>query len=331
MADRTLIAVADSVQLSREAEGPAGGPETREHLRQAVNYYTNHYGRYAPSVLADEIHRVRRLIVDMLTVSQRERDRTELRRLAGWLSALLGNLAFHRADYAGAHTHLGTACGLGTSIGENRLTGWTLGARSMVAGFEHRPDDALDLAAQAHEYATTPLHTAQIAAWCELRALAALGRRADATAAATRAQQAMDSAEDEPGRFGFDRAELHQHLAEATLRLGDTHQAASHADAARSLKTTGSGGWAAAIVIRARAAAADHAPSDANALATLVLDTVPPDHLRETTRQRLIALDQDLQAQRWPGTDASELHERLRALPAHPSARRSSPEPNGDD
>lgn len=329
MAEPALTAVADSIQLHFEAEGPSGGPATREHLQHAVDYYTDHYSHYAPSVLAGEIHRTRQIIADMLTHHQHDTDRTELRRLAGWMSALLGNLAFHYSDYGGAHIHLGTASRLGISTGEHRLTGWSLGAQSMVACFQQRPADALDLANQAHEYATAPLHRAQITAWCELRALAALGRRADANQAATRAQHHMDLADEQPGRFGFDRAELHQHLAESTLRLGETTTAATHADTARSLKTTASGGWAAATIIRARAAATDHTPADAAALATSVLDTISPAHLRETTRQRLTALDQDLSAERTPNTTTTELHNRLTALPAHIPARRSSPEPNG--
>jgi hypothetical protein len=102
----------------------------------------------------------------------------------------------------------------------------------MVAFFGDRPVDALDLARQAGEYADTALHRAQITAWCELRALATLGRQDDARRAATAAQRHMDAAgSDEPGRFGFDRAELNQHLAEAFLHLGDTRAVRLHATA----------------------------------------------------------------------------------------------------
>ncbi|WP_211212878.1 hypothetical protein [Actinopolyspora mortivallis] len=280
-------------------------------------------------MLAGEIHRARHMVVDMLTHDQHEADRTELRRLAGWLSALLGNLAFHTSDYAGAHIHLGTGARLGASVGEHHLAGWSLGAQSMVACFGQRPAEALELAGHAHDYADAPLRRAQITAWCELRALAALGRRGDAAAATTRAQRDMDSATDQPGRFGFDRAEFHQHLAESALRLGETRQASEHAATAVSLKATGSPGWAAATVIRARAAAAEHAPADATALATTVLDTIAPEHLRETTRQRLTALDQDMRAERRPSPDSREFHDRLRALPAPTPAQGTSPEPNG--
>jgi tetratricopeptide (TPR) repeat protein len=330
MAETALTALADSVQLHREVEGPAGGPATCEHLQRAIDYYTTFYARYAPNTLATEIHRCRQMAVDMLTHDPPDHHRTDLRRLAGWLSALLGDLAFICSDYAGAHIHLGTGARLGISVGEPRLAGWSLGAQSMVAFFQHRPAEALDLAHQASEYADTPVRRAQITAWCELRALAALGRRSDAQRAATRAQRHMDAADDEPGRFGFDRAELHQHLAEAALLLGDTTSARIHAEQAITLKLNrpGSGGWAAATVILARTHAATRNPADAIALASTVLDTVPPTHLRETTRQRLAALDDDLQAEHRPAPASRDFHDRLQTLPAHIPAQHTSPEPN---
>lgn len=289
------------------------------------------YARYTPSILAAEIHRCRTMVVDMLARDQPERDRTELRRLAGWLSALLGDLAFTLSDYAGAHIHLGTGARLGITVGENRLAGWSLGAQSMVAFFGYRPVEALDLARQASEYVDTPLRRAQITAWCELRALATLGHRDEARRVATVAQRHMDAAgRDEPGRFGFDHAELNQHLAEAFLRLGDTSAARLHAARSLELKSPGSGGWAAATVILARAHAAERSTTEATALATSVLDTVPPALLRETTRQRLAALDAYLLlSERRPGQASRDLHDRLQTLPAHIPAQRTSPEPNG--
>ncbi|MGH3696038.1 MAG: hypothetical protein ACRDRX_18950 [Pseudonocardiaceae bacterium] len=331
MADNALTAVADSVQLQREIEGPGGGPATREQLQRVVDYYTLDYARHTPAPLATEIHRCRTMVVDMLARDQRETDRRELRRLGGWLSALLGDLAFTLSDYTGAHIHLSTSARLGIAVGDTRLTGWSLGAQSMVAFFGDRPLEALDLARQANVYADTALHRAQITAWCELRALATLGLSDDARRAAAVAQRHMDAADrDEPGRCGFDRAELNQHLAEASLRLGDTHAARLHAGQSIELKNPGSGGWAAATVILARAHAAEHSTIDAAALATDVLDTVPPAALRETTRRRMAALDADLLRERHPGQATQDLHERLLTLPLHTPTQRISPEPNGD-
>jgi len=99
------------------------------------------------------------------------------------------------------------------------------------------------------------------------------------------------------------------------------------ANSSLELKSPGSGGWAAATVILARAA--ERNAAEATALATSVLDTVPPASLRETTRRRLTALDTDLLSERQPGQASRELHDRLQALPAHVPAQRAGPEPNG--
>lgn len=318
-ADSTLRAVADSIQLQRDLEGPAGGVGTREQLHQAVTYYSTHYGHWPPATLAAEVHRARQAVVDMLRHEHPEQDRTELRVLAGWLSALLGNASFHTSDYAGAHIHLGAGARLGASVGLHRLAGWSLGAQSMVAAFQDRPAEALDLADAAYDYTRTPRHQAQITAWCQLRAFAALGRTHESHQAAAQAQHAMDISDEEPdaGRFGMDRAELHQHLAEAALTLGEHRQAVEHAETARRLKSSGSGGWAAALAIQARACAGQHSTVEATGLAHQVLDAVPAEQLRETTRQRLTQLDHDLGHDEHPGAHVHELHERLETLPAH--------------
>ncbi|GAA1073664.1 hypothetical protein [Nocardiopsis composta] len=93
------------------------------------------------------------------------------------------------------------------------------------------------------------------------------------------------------------------------------------------MKRIGSGGWAAATAILARATAAEHDAGGACALAESILDTVPAHSLRETTRRRLHALQADLDAA--PGPAARTVADRLHALPAHEPIRRSSPEPNG--
>ena len=140
----------------------------------------------------------------------------------------------------------------------------------------------------------------------------------------------MDAAgTEEPGRFGFDWAEFHQHSAEALLLVGDTGQAKRHATQSIGLKTPGSGGWAAATVILAQAHASERNPADAVALATAVLDAVPAASLRETTRRRLDTLDRILHAERNPGPASHDLRDRLSALPPHTLPTRTSPEPNG--
>jgi hypothetical protein len=115
-----LTTVADDVAHRIELEGPAGGPQTRDRLEQAVSAYSDSYGALPPAVLAAEVHRCRALAVDVLRYARDDELRRDLRRSAGWLSALLGNLAFHSGDVAGARIHLETASRLGTGVGDRR-------------------------------------------------------------------------------------------------------------------------------------------------------------------------------------------------------------------
>lgn len=326
-----LSALRESLQLALEVDGPAGGPDSRVQLEHAVAYYAQHYSRFPPRVLAGEIHRTRTLVTAMLNHPQPGPARRELRRLAGWLSALLGNLAFHCGDYPAAGIHLATAARLGTDVGQAQLTSWSLGAHSMLAHHQHRYTDALDLARQAYEIADTPLRRAQTLAWTELRTLAALGRRNDAVRIATAAQDAMaaDPHGEQKGRFGFDTAELHLHLAESHLALGEHTATCDHAEQSQRATTVARPGWAGATLTYARGQAADGNGSDAAALGLTVLDTVAPEQLRHTSRQRLADLNNELAALGAADRETRELHQRLLALPPLVPAPRASNEPDG--
>jgi hypothetical protein len=172
--DAPLAALRESIELALEVEGPAGGALARQHLAEAICYYALRYSAFAPGYLALEVHRTRSLVGTMLRQPQDEASRTELRLHAGWLSALVGNLAFHLGDYPAAAIHFGTADRLGTVVGHHHLICWSLGAPSMTAYTQRRHPEALDLARQAGEYADTPLRRAQLLAprrprWCQRR------------------------------------------------------------------------------------------------------------------------------------------------------------------
>lgn len=333
--DAPLAALRESIELALEVEGPAGGPLARQHLAEAISYYALRYSAFAPGYLAVEVHRTRSLIAGMLRQPQDETSRIELRLHAGWLSALVGNLAFHLADYPAAAIHFGTAARLGTAVGHHHLTCWSLGAQSMTAYTQRRYPEALDPARQAGEYADTPLRRAQVLAWGELRSLAAFGearrREAEQVMAQAQDQMAADPHGDQPGRFGFDTAELHLHLhlrlAEASLLLGDHGQARAHAEASQRHIPHGRPGWAAAVLVQARGEAARGRYSDATALAHDVLDIIAAPALRETLRVRLRDLDRDLFTAN-PCNQTLELRERLHVLPPLVAVGRTSDEPN---
>ncbi|MFL1427237.1 MULTISPECIES: hypothetical protein [unclassified Nocardiopsis] len=274
-----LAAVADSIALT----GPGSG--TADLAQRAIEFYEARYSDYPPRVLAAEVARCRGLLMG--------HSDTETRRALGWLSALLGNLAHHTGDPAGALIHLGTAARVGEQVGDRWLAGWALGAQSMVTLGQDRPGEALESADRAAGFADTPLRRAQIGAWCRARALAELGDREELARTIIESRRHMDAGEEVPGRFGFDRAEFELHLAEAALPH-DPADALAHAESSAGLKRVGAPGWAAAVAVQARAHAAARDGETATGLGMQVIETVPAERIRATTRTRLRHLVTDL-------------------------------------
>ena len=299
-------AVRESVELAMEVEGPFGGPLTLAQLHQAVRYFAAEYARIPPDQLTAEVHRCRTAVTTMLGNAPPAAVRGELRVLGGWLSALLGNLAHHRGEQSIANIHLRTAVSLAVDTGHAELGAWALWAQSMVARYQGHAERALELAHAGNALATGPLRRAQGLAWAELPALVALGR--DPRTAFVAAQRAMDTASgEESGRFGFDRAEFHLHLAEALLAMGEPAAAAAHAATSRARTTPGRPSWVAATLTLAIAEARRRELDVATELAVLVLDTVPAARLRDTSRRRLLRLVSDLEGR----DQASSLRDRL--------------------
>jgi hypothetical protein len=315
-------AVRESVQLAMEAEGPFGGPMTREQLRRAVRYYDLNYAAFPPSLLVSEVRSCRAVVRGMLGHGQPTAVRRTILLLGAWFSALLGNLAFHAAaDFTGAEIHLCTAAGLADAVDNRQLLSWVLGAQSMLAGVQDRAQDALDLALQAVRNADTSLRRAQAISWAQLPALVRLGRGDDAREAMVAAHREMDASpvQGEPGRFGFDRAEFELHLAEAALGLGDLGAVKAHAEESLRYTTLGRPGWVAATLVLARGSAARGFADHGVELALHVLDTIRPEMLRTTAWRRLTALDEQLTAVQVGGRPAADLHERLLGLHRSPS------------
>lgn len=199
----------------------------------------------------------------------------------------------------------------------------------MVAYNDDRHEEAGELGRRAHELADTPLRRAQMLAWAVLRPTAAMGGdRAEAARIARDAQDEMAAAAgDLPDRFGFDRAELRLHLAEASLIAGDHVQTRAHAQASIDSIPHERPGWVAAGFVLARAEAARGRWDDAAALAGSVLGSVPHVRLRANSRERLTALVNDLDDV--PSASVRSLREQAAALPALVPVGRPSAEPNG--
>jgi hypothetical protein len=310
-----LPAVRDSLHLALLAD-PAGSTAVVDLTEAAVEHYALGYSKHPPHVLFTEVHGARTLLMHALTsgTAVPAPMEAELRRGIGWLSALLGNLAFHLGDATGARAHLATAVTYGDRVGDARLAAWGWSAQAMVARAAGEHIVALTHAERAAACAPSGLPRAQAHAWARLPSLAELGREREADAALAMATRELESDARgwAPGRFGYDVAEHALHEAEAHRALRRTERAMACAEQSLNAATPGTPGWAAASLLMAQAEAAT-APSDAAQRADQVLTRIPAARLRSTSRARLTQLASTL-----AGVDAAgvaDLRERVRAMP----------------
>ena len=288
----TLDALVDGTRLALAT--PTLG--ACDQLDATVHTLDLTYSQYRPRDLVVAVHRIRRSVVDTLDTQLAERVRSRITSSAGWLSALLGNLSYHLDEHPAAAAHWATAIHLGDTCDDRRLIAWTRGAQSMLARADGDPAGAAEFAVEGLAHATTSAQRAQLLAWAVAPAAAAQHRNGDAALAL---DNAFDVLADAPGRFGIDHAEAHLHAATTRLYTGDTTTALHHADASAGLCEPGRPGWAAAVLTAAmiHARRGDH--SHAITIAGSVLDAVPPDRLRATSRRRLDTLTSQVSDTEW--------------------------------
>ncbi|WP_332757117.1 Twin-arginine translocation pathway signal [Streptomyces sp. MT206] len=306
-----LPAIRESVQWA-VAEAPDGSPALVALAEAAVEHYALNYSKHPPAILLEEVRETRNLLSTAVAGAGPE-TALGLRRQVGWLSALLGNLAYHLGDRPGSRTHLTLAGALGESTREPALTAWASGALAMVATARQDWEHAREHAEYGLQHAPAGLRRAQLLGWALLPALAATGRAEEADDVVAESDAIMRTGVELPGRFGYDRAEHRLHVAEAHLTLERYDRAAAVARESIDAAPAETPGWVAATLVLALAEARD-APGQAATRALGVLDLIPPPRLRATARDRLTRLGRLLDAS--AVSSAAELTERLRALPA---------------
>ncbi|MGW2477003.1 Twin-arginine translocation pathway signal [Streptomyces sp. NPDC001665] len=306
-----LPAVRESVQWA-VLEAPGGSPTLVALAEAAVEHYALNYSKHPPSILLEEVRETRNLLSTAVAQADPE-TALGLRRQVGWLSALLGNLAYHLGDRPGARTHLTLAGAFGESTREPALTAWASGALAMVATARQDWEHARGHAAYGLRHAPAGLRRAQLLGWALLPVLAATGRTTEADDVVDESDAIMRTAVELPGRFGYDRAEHRLHVAEAHLTLERFDRAAAVALESIDAAPAETPGWVAATLVLALAEARD-TPDQAATRALGVLDLIPPPRLRATARERLTRLGRLLDAS--AVSSATELTERLRTLPA---------------
>ncbi len=324
-----LGAVLESVRLTLRVEGPVGGPVSHEQLELAVEQYARAYWSTPAGMLFGQVRQCRQLVEGMLDERQPTGSRQHLHLVAGWLSALLGNLSFHLSDYRAARMHLATAGRLGQEAGHNGLVAWVRGAQSMVELYDDRPEEALRLAREGQALAPNPLVRAQLASWGEARALARMGERRGVLEAIARGSRAIESSDGDRspgGVFSFSVGEFEQYCGTACLWLDLPDEAKRHAGHAFQLRDT----IAAKALARLDIAAASGQlgdPAEAGQIGAEVLQ-MPAEYLIDPILRRATELGTSLR-EHGSLAEVRDFNERLTALVAasrHPQAARSAGE-----
>ncbi|MDX3763934.1 hypothetical protein [Streptomyces sp. AK02-04a] len=124
--------VTRSLHLALLASPPQGGALVADLAETAVEHYALGYSKHSPHILFTGVRDVRKLLPPALESGEAT---DGVRRQVGWLSALLGNLAFHLDGIRGARAHLDTAAAYVTEAGDRRLEAWAWG------GAEHGGPD----------------------------------------------------------------------------------------------------------------------------------------------------------------------------------------------
>jgi tetratricopeptide (TPR) repeat protein len=319
-----LGAVLESVRLTLRVEGPAGGSVSHEQLELAVEQYARAYWSTPAGALFGQVRQCRQVVDGMLDQRQSDASRQHLHLVAGWLSAMLGNLSFHLSDYRSARMHLATAARLGQEAGHNGLVAWVRGAQSMVELYDDRPEEALRLAREGQALAPNPLVRAQLASWGEARALARMGDRRGVLEAIARGSRAIESSEHDHspgGVFMFSVGEFEQYCGTACLWLDLPEEAKRHANHAYQLRDS----VAAKALARLDIAGAEHQlgrPAEASEIGAEVLQ-MPAEYLIDPIVRRATELASSLR-QHGSIAEVRDFRERLTALIAASSEARAA-------
>jgi hypothetical protein len=92
-----LGAVVESLSLTRDAEGPGGGPTTHEQLDLTIRHFGEVYECTPRDVMFAAVRQARRIVAELRGHSRSQDGRRHLLLVSGWLSAILGTLEFDRA------------------------------------------------------------------------------------------------------------------------------------------------------------------------------------------------------------------------------------------
>jgi len=218
------MAAAESARFGQFAEQTNVGPHTLEQFRaDTVRIITTYPNRPVYPMFV-ELRELRNRAFELLEGRQPPAQSRELHLVAGVVCGVLANASFDLGWLPAAETQARTAFLCAELAGNNALRAWVRGTQSMIAYWDDRPKDAVELAEEGWTYVpengTARVRLAAVAA----RAHGRLRDDARAEEALRRAEMARDEVrgDDDPaGMLAFPPAKQAMYSATARLWLGD--------------------------------------------------------------------------------------------------------------
>jgi tetratricopeptide (TPR) repeat protein len=167
----------EALDASREAGSSSLAPGTIDKLHHAIDHYTTAFPSTPADKLYEEVLPVRRWVGSLMNGKLTLGEHRELIIAAGWMSALLGLLAYDRRDYAALRAWCDDGRDRGIEAEHLELAAWSREPLAIAAFYSGHPDRALALAREGLALAPKRSAVEYKLAAQEMRALAALGDR----------------------------------------------------------------------------------------------------------------------------------------------------------
>ncbi|GAA2775236.1 hypothetical protein [Saccharopolyspora taberi] len=218
------MAAAESARFGQFAEQSNVGPHTLEQFRADVRRIVTTYPNRPVYPMFAELRELRNRTFDLLEGRQRPEHARELYLVAGVVCGALANASFDLGWLSAAETQARTAFLCAELAGSNSLRAWIRGTQSLVAYWDDRARDAVQLAADGWHYVPENGTARVRLAAIEARAQGRLRDERATEDALRRAERAREEVlgEDYPGgMLAFPTAKQTFYGATARLWLGD--------------------------------------------------------------------------------------------------------------
>ncbi len=233
------LAAAESARFGQSAEQSNVGPRALEQCRADLTRLVTRYPSRPVYPTFMELCALRDRVFALLEGRQPPGQRRELYLLAGALCGVLANASLDLGRRQAAETQARTAFLCAELAGNNALCAWVRGTQSLIAYWDDRPRDAVELATDGWRYVPeTGTARVRLAA-IEARAQAQLHHQRateNALARADRAREEVRDVDDPGGLFAFPVAKQIFYSATARLWLaGHANCATAERDAANAV------------------------------------------------------------------------------------------------